>query len=233
MALVCPSLRAADFSRLAEELEIVRAAGARMVHIDVSDGHFNPDVAFGVPVIESIRKATDLTLDVHLLVERPERFVHDFVEAGADRIAIHAEATPNIYRALSVIRSEGAVAGIALRAGSPLGSVTEVVGDLDFLNILCADPEEGDEGYIPHSAMKLRAAVELRARHEAQFSLEVEGAINLDRLEPAIRAGANIVVAGACFGQPDPGASLKEWFKRASVASEEIEIGGNVFGGHE
>jgi ribulose-phosphate 3-epimerase len=224
MVLVAPSLRAANFARLGEQLELIRQAGCRMIHIDVPDGHFAPDVGFGIPVVESIRKATDLTLDVHLLVERPERFVRDFTVAGADRIAVHAEATANLYGALRLIRSQGAIAGVALRAATPLESVGEIFAELDFLNILSADPGEAEETYISHSTSKVKAAAELRARRQAQFSLQVEGAIGPGRLPELTLAGANIVVAGAaCFGQPDPGASLKEFIRRASEASEELE----------
>jgi ribulose-phosphate 3-epimerase len=230
MALVCPSLRAADFSRLGEQLEIVRQAGGRMVHIDVSDGHFNPGVDFGLPVVESIRKATDLTLDVHLLIERPERFVREFIEAGADRIAIHAEATANIHGALRLIHSGGAIAGIALRPASPLSSVSEVMGDLDFLNILSTDTEDEAECYIRHATPKLRAAAELRTRYNEQFSVQVEGAVTLERLPEVIRAGANIVVIGGdCFRQPDPAASLRDWFNRASAAAEQPDRGGSDY----
>lgn len=228
MVLVAPSLRAADLARLGEQLEIVRQAGARMIHVDVSDGHFAPEVAFGVPVVESIRKATDLTLDVHLLVERPERFVREFAEAGADRIAIHPEATANLYAALRLIHYQGAIAGVALHAATPLASVSDVTAELDFLNILSADPGAAKGGYISHSTSKVRAAAELRARHQAQFSLQVEGGIDASRLPELTVAGANIVVVnGACFGQADPGASLKEFIRKASETSEDLEKAGS------
>jgi ribulose-phosphate 3-epimerase len=228
MVLVAPSLRTADLARLGEQLEIVRKAGARMVHIDVCDGHFAPDVFFGVPVVESIRKATDLTLDVHLLVERPERFVREFAEVGADRIAIHPEATANLYGTIRLIRSQGAIAGVALHAGTPLASVSDVFAELDFLNILSAGTGEAEDEYISHSTSKVRAAAELRAHHQAQFSLQVEGGIDASRLPELTLAGANIVVVdAACFGQADPGASLKEFIRIASETSEELEKAGS------
>jgi ribulose-phosphate 3-epimerase len=228
MALVCPSLQAADFARLGEQLEIVREAGARMVHIDVTDGHFVPGVGFGLPVVESIRKVTDLTLDVHLLVERPERFVREFIEAGADRVSVHPDATGNLYGVLRMIRSAGAIAGVALRFATPLDTVSEVLADLDFLNLLSADPGEAGEDYIPHSTSKLRSASVLRDRHGGEFSLQLEGGIDPERVHDVIDAGANILVVGAaCFGQSDPAASLKELFRRASEASEKIERAGS------
>jgi ribulose-phosphate 3-epimerase len=228
MALVCPSLRAADFARLGEQLETVREAGARMVHIDVTDGHFVPGVGFGLPVVESIRKATDLTLDVHLLVERPERFVREFIEAGADRIAVHPETTANLHSVLRIIRSAGVIAGVALNTATPLDAVSEVFADLDFLNVLSADPGEREDDYIPRSTSKLRSASAVRNRGGGQFSLEVEGGIDSERIHNIIEAGANIVVVGpACFGQSNPRASLQELFRRASEASEEIERAGS------
>jgi ribulose-phosphate 3-epimerase len=228
MALVCPSLRAADFARLGEQLGIVREAGARMVHIDVTDGHAVPGVAFGLPVVEAIRKATDLTLDAHLLIERPERFVGDFIEAGADRIAVHPETTDNLYGVLRLIRSGGAIAGVALRPATALDAVSEVLADLDFLNILSADPGEAEEDYIPYSTSKLRSASVFRNRRGGEFSIQLEGGIGPERVRDIIDAGANILVMGAaCFGQSDPGMCLKELFHRVSEASAEIDRAGS------
>jgi ribulose-phosphate 3-epimerase len=224
MALVCPSLRAADFARLGEQLRVVREAGARMVHIDVMDGHVVPAVSFGLPVVESIRKATDLTLDVHLLIERPERFAREFILAGADRVAIHPETTADLYGVVRLIRSGGAIAGVALRPAVPLDTVTDVLADLDFLNILSADPGEAEENYIPYSTFKLRAAAEFRRRRGGEFSLQLEGGIDPHRVREVIDAGANILVMGArCFDKPESGSCLKDLFHRVSEASEEIE----------
>jgi ribulose-phosphate 3-epimerase len=224
MLLVAPSLEAGHVARLGEQLEVIRRAGARMIHIDVSDGHFAPDVCFGVPVIESIRKATDLTLDLHLLVERPERFVRDFATAGADRIAIHPEATPNLYGALRLIRAQGAIAGVALNPATPIEAVSEVLGELDFLNVLSSDPGGAEENYIPNSTSKAKAAAEVRARSDGLFSVQVEGGIDLGRLPELTRAGANIVViSSACLGQLDPEGCLKDFIRRASEMSEELQ----------
>jgi ribulose-phosphate 3-epimerase len=234
MALVCPSLRGADFARLGEQLSIVREAGARMVHVDVTDGHVVPEVSFGLPVVESIRKATDLTLDVHLLIERPERFVRDFIAAGADRVAVHPETTADLYGVIHLIRSGGAIAGVALRPAVPVDVVTDVLADLDFLNLLSADLGEAEENYIPYSTFKLRSAAALRDRRGGQFSLQLEGGIEGGRVREILDAGANILVVGApCFSQADPGACLKDIFHRVSEATGEIERPESYLGSHE
>ncbi len=230
MALVSPSVGAFNVARLGEALEIIRDAGARMVHIDVSDGHFVPGVAFGVPVVASIRKATGLVLDVHLLVERPERFVADFVESGARQIAIHPESTADLYGTLRLIRSRGALAGAALLPGTPVESVGAVLEALDFVTILSAEPGAAEETYIPHSTAKLRAASDLRARRGARYSLHVDGAVDLYRLKEVIHAGADVVVAGAaCLCQPDLQTSLKEFIRVASGTSEDSETAESHF----
>lgn len=223
MTLVCPSLRAADLARLGEQLESIRKAGARMIHLDVSDGHFRPEVGFGVPVVESIRKATDLTLDVHLLVERPDRFITDFVSAGADRIAVHPETTHDLYRSLRLIRKQGAIAGVALSPATPLESVSDLLADLDFLNVLSADPGEAEEDYIPYAASKLKAAAGLRASRGAQLSLQVEGAIGRERIDELIEAGANIIVVGAAsFSRQDSAAGPGEGTHRSPEGAKGV-----------
>lgn len=197
MAWIAPSLLAADFARLGEALETIKAAGASMVHVDVMDGHFVPDITVGQPVIASLRKATDLTLDVHLLIERPERYVEEFAGAGAERIAIHAEATPHLHRALDLIRGRGAKAGVALNPATPVESLADILGEVDFLNILTADPGLCEGAFIPASVEKIRAAARARSDGRLDFALQVEGAVSLDNLEQLVSAGADILVVGS------------------------------------
>ncbi len=221
MALIAPSILAADFSRLAEGLEIIKTAGASMVHVDVMDGHFGPDITVGQPVIASLRRATDLTLDVHLLIERPERYVAQFVEAGADRLSVHAEATPQLHRVLDLIRTRGTKAGVALNPATPVESVVDVLGELDFLTILSADPGLKERFFIPHSVSKVRAAARARAEGHRHFALQVEGAVSFDNLEELVRAGADILVAGSViFNNHDPRARLMEMIRLASAMRE-------------
>ncbi len=230
MALISPCLSAFNLARLGEGLEIVRQAGAPMVHLDVSDGHFVPEVAFGLPVVGAVGKAAGLALDVHLLIERPERFVADFAKAGASRIAIHPEATADLYGTLRLIRSHGALAGAALLAGTPLESIADSVAVLDFVTLLSAQPGPAEETYIPHVTSKVRTAFHLRRQRAAEYSVHVEGAVDLKRLEEVVRGGADVVVPGtAWLRHPSPQASLKEFIQLASTLTADMEKTGNRF----
>jgi ribulose-phosphate 3-epimerase len=225
MALIAPSLLAADFARLAEALEIIKAAGASLVHVDVMDGHFVPDITVGQPVIQSLRKATDLVLDVHLLIERPERYVAEFAEAGADRLSIHVEATPHVHRVLEQIRARGAKAGVALTPSTPVESLAEVLGEIDFLLALTADPGIEEQAFIPRSVAKVRATFSARQEGRWDFAIQVEGGIGLEHLDELIRAGADILVAGsAIFHTDDPKARLTEMIHRASALRQTSKV---------
>jgi ribulose-phosphate 3-epimerase len=205
MALIAPSLLAADFARLADALAAIKGAGATMVHVEVMDGHFVPDISVGQPVIRSLRKATDLVLDVHLLIERPERYVQEFVEAGADRLSVHAEATPHLHRVLEQIRRQGAKGGVALNPGTPLESLSDILGEVDFLSVLTADPGLQERGFIPRSLEKIRAAARAREVRRLDFLIQAEGGIGANAVEELIQAGADILVAGsAIFLTDDP-----------------------------
>ncbi len=221
MALIAPSILAADFARLGEALEIVKAAGAAMVHVDVMDGHFVPDITVGQPVIASLRKATDLVLDVHLLIERPERYAAEFVDVGADRLSVHPEATPHLHRVLDLIRACGAKVGVALNPATPLEGITDVLGDLDFLTILTADCGLKEQRFIPGMVSKLRAAAQTRAARRLDFAIQVEGGVSLENAENLVRAGADILVAGsAIFSSVDPKGRLGELMRLASGAPQ-------------
>jgi ribulose-phosphate 3-epimerase len=217
MALIAPSLLAANMARLAEALEIIKAAGASMVHVDVMDGHFVPEITVGQPVIASLRQATDLVLDVHLLIERPERYVVDFVEAGADRISVHIEATPHLHKALDLIRTRGAKAGVALNPATPIESLAEVWQEIDFVDVLAADPGLDEAAFIPASVAKVRAASQAREAQRLGFALQVEGAVTAANLEELARAGADILVMGsAIFESVSPQARLSALIRRAA-----------------
>jgi len=211
MALIVPSLLAADFARLGEALSIIKAAGAPMLHLEVMDGHFVEDISVGQPVVRSLRKATDLVLDLHLLIEWPERYITDFVEAGADRISVHVESTTRLHRVLSQIREQGVKAGVALNPATPVETIADVGGEFDFLSVLSSDPGLGERPFIPGSVEKVRAAASLRHERRADFAIQVEGGIRAEHLEQLTRAGADILVAGsAIFNSDDPKARLKE-----------------------
>ena len=217
MVQIAPSLLAVDFARLGEALHLIEEAGASMVHVDVMDGHFIPDISVGQPVVKSLRKATGLVLDLHLLIERPERYVSEFVEIGADRIAIHAEATPNLHRVLNVIRSGGAKAGLAVNPSTALESVSESLGEIDYLLILSADLGFANPAFLPKTLQKVRDACALRRDGRMEFAIEVEGAVGEDQIESLGEAGADILVAGSDIFQDDPKTRLVSMLRRAAA----------------
>lgn len=187
-----------------------------MVHIDVTDGHFTPDVSVGQPVLARLRQATDLVLDVRLAIERPERFADDFLKAGADRVSIHVESTPHWHSTLESVRARRAKAGVALNPETPVDSIEDALGDLDFLTILSADLG-ADDRFIPWAAAKVRQAARLREDRRLGFAIQVEGGIGFENVEELIRSGADILVAGsAIFHSENPKARLQEMIRLAS-----------------
>jgi len=216
MALIAPSLLTADFARLGEALRIIKDAGASMVHVDVMDGHFVPDISVGQPVVRSIRKATDLALDVHLLIERPERYVAEFAEMGVDRIAVHAEATPNLHKVLGMIRSGGAKAGLALNPSTAVESVPDALEDIDYLLILSADLGFANSLFLPRTLPKILAAGALRRERRLEFAIEVEGGIGGEQIELLAQAGADILVTGCDIFQKDPQTRLADLMRLAA-----------------
>ncbi len=218
MALLAPSILAADFARLGEALGTLKAAGATMVHVDVSDGHFVPDLTVGQPVIRSLRKATDLVLDVHLLVEHPERYAAQFVEEGADWVAVQCEATAQLGRTLESIRSRGAKAGLGVRVSTPLAAVAELLEEIDFLVILAAEPGIPEQAFLPRTLAKVRAAARAREERRRDFLIEVEGGVRFEHFDEILQAGADILVAGsAIFASEDPKTRLVEMIRRCAT----------------
>ncbi len=225
MALIVPSLLAADFARLGEALRTIKEAGAGIVHVDVMDGHFVEDISVGQPVVRNLRKATDLALDLHLLIERPERYVGEFLAAGADRLAVHIEATTRLHQVLDVIRKQGVQAGVALNPSTPVDSIVDLVGEFDYLSILSSDPGLGEGTFIPRSAEKVRAAAALRDERRADFVIQVEGGIRFEHMERLVQAGADILVAGsAIFNSEDPKARLGEILRLVSGLPRTIKV---------
>jgi ribulose-phosphate 3-epimerase len=224
MALIAPSLLMADFARLGEALRSIKEAGASMVHVDVMDGHFVPEISVGQPVVRSIRKATDLALDLHLLIERPERYVHEFLEGGADRIAIHAEATPNLRRVLSVVRTGGAKAGLALNPSTAIDTVSDVLVDIDYLLILSADLGFATDLYLPRTVDKVRTARAVRRERRLDFAIQVEGGIGQEQVEALGEAGADILVAGSDIFLENPQERLAKMMRLAASAGQVSRI---------
>jgi ribulose-phosphate 3-epimerase len=208
---VAPSILAADFARLGEQVDSVLDAGARTIHVDVMDGHFVPPVSMGALVVdalaEQIHEAGAL-VDVHLMVERPERHIEDFAKAGADNITIHFEATPHVHYALQAVRAAGCTAGLALCPATPVAAASELVGDLDLLLCMTVNPGWGGQEFLPSSLGKLER---LRALLGPGVAIEVDGGIDVTTAGPCATAGATAFVAGsAVFGAADPGSAYRE-----------------------
>lgn len=199
---IAPSVLAADFSRLGDEVRAVEAAGCDWIHIDVMDGHFVPNITMGPAVTGAIRRVTGLPLDVHLMIEEPDRFLEAFVEAGADSLTVHVEALPHLHRTLQRIRELGARAGVAINPATPLEAVKEVIPQLDLLLIMTVNPGFGGQRYIDGSEDRVARAREmLQAAGATDVDLQVDGGIDSFTIGRVVQAGADVVVAGsAVFG---------------------------------
>jgi ribulose-phosphate 3-epimerase len=216
---IAPSILSADFAALGEAIAKVEAAGADQLHVDVMDGHFVPNLTIGPPVIESIRKRTRLPLDVHLMIEEPERWVETYVKAGADLVTVHPEACPHLQRALSAIREAGARAGVALNPGTPPTALEYVLDDLDLVLVMSVNPGFGGQAFIPSAYAKVRQVRTMLGARPAEVS--VDGGVKLEQAPRLAAAGAGVLVAGsAVFGAVDPGQAVRALRAAARGASE-------------
>ncbi|CAM3948062.1 ribulose-phosphate 3-epimerase [Paenibacillus alkaliterrae] len=210
MTIIAPSILSANFARLGEEIGAVEAAGADWIHVDVMDGHFVPNLTFGPPVIAAVRSATSLPFDVHLMIERPELSVADYIAAGADRITVHAEACVHLHRTVHDIKERGLPVGVAINPATPVTALEPILQYLDLVLIMTVNPGFGGQAFIPYSLVKLR---QLRAMLDERglnaVDIQVDGGVN-PRTAPMIReAGANVLVAGnAVFAERDRAAAI-------------------------
>jgi ribulose-phosphate 3-epimerase len=202
---IAPSILSAELDQLENQLRAVEAGGADWIHVDVMDGHFVPNLTFGAPVIQALGRLTELPLDVHLMVQQPERYIAEFAEAGAKVFTFHPEATIHVQRQLAAVREQGMLAGLALNPGSPLTLLEEVVDDVDLVLIMSVNPGYGGQAYIPASTDKIRRCRALLDARGSRAALEVDGGITLETIGAAWDAGADAFVAGtAVFGTRDP-----------------------------
>jgi len=207
---IAPSILAADFASLGEALRAVERGGAEEIHVDVMDGHFVPNMTVGVPVVASLRKATRLPLDVHLMIENPEQFIPAFVEAGADMLSVHQEATPHLDRALEMIRELGRKAGAVVNPSTPVSLLADVMDRVDHVLVMSVNPGFGGQEFLPHSLDKLRELREMRERYNAVFRIQVDGGIGPENVTEVVRAGAQILIIGtSIFHTPDPAAAVQ------------------------
>jgi ribulose-phosphate 3-epimerase len=203
MIKIAPSILAADFGNLRSQIEEAERGGADWIHIDVMDGHFVPNITFGPMLVSVARKCTRLPLDVHLMIEEPDRFIKDFSEAGADRITVHQEASLHLHRTLEAIKERNVKAGIALNPATPVFSLEEIVGVTDLILIMTVEPGYGSQSFIPFTLRKIREARKLVEEIQKEIFIEVDGGINPQTAPEVVRAGADVLVAGtAIFREP-------------------------------
>lgn len=216
---IAPSILAADFASLGDAIRAVERGGARILHVDVMDGHFVPNISIGVPVVASLRKATQLTLDVHLMIENPERYIDAFAEAGADMISVHQEATPHLHRAVHAIKEHGRRAGVVVNPATSVSTLTEILPDVDYVLVMSVNPGFGGQSFIPGAIEKIAQLRQMRSGYTHTFRIEVDGGIGPDTVASVVRAGAEILVAGtSVFRSTDPEAAVRGLQRLASEA---------------
>ncbi|MBI2683106.1 MAG: ribulose-phosphate 3-epimerase [Acidobacteriales bacterium] len=219
MIHIAPSILSADFSRLAAHAKQALEGGATMLHVDVMDGHFVPNITIGPPVVAALRKSVDCTLDCHLMIEHPDRYVAAFADAGADWISVHQEACVHLHRTLEMIKSRGLKAGVVINPATPVGTLVEVLDMVDFVLIMSVDPGFGGQKFIPSSLEKIRKLAAIRQAVRNQFQIEIDGGVTQGNIAEIARAGAEIIVAGqAIFGDGDARLNTERLHKVANEA---------------
>ena len=220
MVEILPSILSADFARLGEEIAAVEHAGASMLHVDVMDGHFVPNISIGIPVVESIRKSTRLKLDVHLMISDPDHYAPEFIQAGADHVLVHQEACVHLDRTLRMIRDHGALAGVVLNPSTPISTLDDVLYLVDHVLIMSVNPGFGGQTFIPHALKKVQALAWRRKELGLNFAIEIDGGVAVENAAEIVRAGCDWLVAGSSiFHTPDPGRAFQQLERAAREAT--------------
>jgi len=220
MVEILPSILAADFAHLAEEVARVERGGARMIHVDVMDGHFVPNITIGPPVVESLRKATRAILDVHLMIEDPDKYAPIFIQAGADQVSVHQEACRHLDRTLRMIRSEGAKAGVVINPATPVAMLDDILDIADYVLVMSVNPGFGGQQFVPNALRKVRQLAARRKERGLQFPIEIDGGVTRENLAKIIDAGVEWVVVGSSvFHTVNPPAAFEEMRRIAHDAT--------------
>jgi len=217
---LAPSILSADFARLAEQIREAAEGGGTVIHVDIMDGHFVPNITIGPPVVRSIRRTTRLPLDCHLMIENPDQYIPEFAGAGADWISVHQEACVHLDRTLHLIKSRDCLAGVVINPATPVETLSEVLDVADYILVMSVNPGFGGQKFIPGAVHKIRRLADLRAERGLSYRIEVDGGIGLETVGDVVRAGAEILVAGnAVFGEGDPKSNAQKLLKAATEAT--------------
>jgi len=217
---IAPSILSADFAALGDAIAAAERGGADLIHVDVMDGHFVPNITIGVPVVKSLKRIATVPLDVHLMIEEPDRYIDAFVDAGAAMISVHVEVLPHLHRTVHAIQALGAKAGVVLNPGTPVAALTEMAADVDFVLVMSVNPGFGGQTFIPRSESKVREVRALLDRAGNRAPIEIDGGIDRHNVARVVAAGASIIVAGsAVFNSPDPERATRELKAAANGAA--------------
>ena len=217
--LIAPSILSADFAALGDAVAAVQRGGADLIHVDVMDGHFVPNITIGVPVVKSLRRIARVPLDVHLMIEDPDRYLDAFADAGAAMISVHAEVLPHLHRTVHAIKARGVKAGVVINPATPVAALTDIAADVDYVLVMSVNPGFGGQTFIPRSESKVRDVRALLDAAGSEAPVEIDGGIDLHNVARVVAAGARMIVAGsAVFNTPDPERAVRD-LKAAALAA--------------